>query len=126
MKLLHPPEELVLQSGASFEITLKLARSNKLKEPVNLDLLVPEEIKGLVTFKPMVWPANTDTLKATVTTKPEAKLEGSWVLTARVTTLFEKYPVVSETGIEVEFLAGKENPLTGNPAIKKVTSPSNP
>jgi hypothetical protein len=119
LKLLHPPEELVLQSGASFEITLKLARSNKLKEPVNLELLVPEEIKGLVTFSPMVWPTNTDTLKATVTTKPEAKLEGSWILTARVTTLFEKYPVVSETGIEVEFLPGKENTSAGNPALKK-------
>ncbi len=119
LKLLHPPEELVLQSGASFELTLKLAQSNKLKEPVNLELIIPDEIKGLVTFSPMVWPTNTDTLKVTVATKPEAKLEGSWMLTARVTTLFEKYPVVSETGIEVEFLPVKENPSAGNPALKK-------
>jgi hypothetical protein len=47
------------------------------------------------------------------------------VLTARVTTLFEKYPVVSETDIEVEFLPAKENPSSANPALKKVTRLSN-
>jgi hypothetical protein len=119
LKLLHPPEELVLQSGAPFELTLKLAQSNKLKEPVNLELIIPDEIKGLVTFSSMVWPTNSDTLKIKVATKPEAKMAGLWVLTARVTTQFEKHPVVSETGIEVEFLPAKENPIAGNPAIKK-------
>lgn len=119
LKLLHPAEELVLPTGSPFEITLKLARSNKLKEPVTLELLIPEEIKGLVTFSSMVWPANTDTLKVKVATKSEAKLEGSWILTACVTTQFEKHPVVSETGIEVEFLSNKEKPTAGNPAEKK-------
>jgi len=119
LKLLHPSEELVLQSGASFEITLKLARSNKLKEPVNLELLVPEEIKGLISFSPMVWPTDKDTLKVKVGTKADAKLEGSWMLNARVTTQFEKHPVVSETDIEVEFLSDKENPSSANPALKK-------
>jgi hypothetical protein len=47
------------------------------------------------------------------------------MLTARVTTQFEKHPVVSETAIEVEFLAGKENLSVGNPALKKGTNPSN-
>ena len=119
LKLLHPPEELVLQSGASFELTLKLARSNKLKETINLEIIAPDELKGLVTFNSLVWPANTDTLKVKVGTKAEAKLEGSWILTARVTTLFEKHPVVSETGIEVEFLSDKEKPAAANPALKK-------
>ena len=40
------------------------------------------------------------------------------MLTARVTTQFEKHPVVSETGIEIEFLAGKENLSVRNPALK--------
>jgi hypothetical protein len=119
LKLLHPSEELVLQSGASFELTLKLARSNKLKEPVNLELIIPEEIKGLITFSPIVWPTITDTLKIKVATKPEAKMVGLWMLTARVTTLFEKRPVVSETAIEVEFLAGKENLSVGESRLKK-------
>jgi len=119
LKLLHPSEELVVPIGAPFELTLKLAQSNKLKEPVNLELIIPDEIKGLVTFNPMVWPTNSDTLKIKVATKPEAKLEGPWVLTARVTTQFEKHPVVSETGIEVEFIPVKENPAAVNPAIKK-------
>ena len=119
LKLLHPSEELVVPIGAPFELTLKLAQSNKLKEPVNLELIIPDEIKGLVTFSPMVWPTNSDTLKIKVATKPEAKMVGQWVLTARVTTQFEKHPVVSETGIEVEFLSNKENPATVNPALKK-------
>jgi hypothetical protein len=119
LKLLHPSEELVVPAGAAFEITLKLARSNKLKEPVNLELLVPEEIKGLISFSPMVWPTDKDTLKVKVGTKADAKLEGSWMLNARVTTQFEKHPVVSETDIEVEFLPGKENPSSANPALKK-------
>lgn len=119
LKLLHPSEELVVPIGAPFEITLKLAQSNKLKEPVNLELIIPDEIKGLVTFSPMVWPTNSDTLKIKVATKPEAKMVGLWVLTAQVTTQFEKHPVVSETGIEVEFLLNKENPTAGNPAEKK-------
>ncbi len=119
LKLLHPSEELVVPIGAPFELTLKLAQSNKLKEPVNLELIIPDEIKGLVTFSPMVWPTNSDTLKIKVATKPEAKMVGLWVLTARVTTQFEKHPVVSETGIEVEFLLDKENPAAVNPALKK-------
>jgi hypothetical protein len=119
LKLLHPSEELVVPIGAPFELTLKLAQSNKLKEPVNLELIIPDEIKGLVTFSPMVWPTNSDTLKIKVATKPEAKMAGLWVLTARVTTQFEKHPVVSETGIEVEFLLDKENPAAVNPALKK-------
>jgi hypothetical protein len=119
LKLLHPSEELVVPIGAPFELTLKLAQSNKLKEPVNLELIIPDEIKGLVTFSPMVWPTNSDTLKIKVATKPEAKMAGLWMLTARVTTQFEKHPVVSETGIEVEFLSDKENPSSANPALKK-------
>ncbi|MEI6771954.1 MAG: PPC domain-containing protein [Planctomycetota bacterium] len=119
LKLLHPSEELVVPIGAPFELTLKLAQSNKLKEPVNLELIIPDEIKGLVTFSPIVWPTNSDTLKIKVATKPEAKMVGLWVLTARVTTQFEKHPVVSETGIEVEFLLDKENPSSANPALKK-------
>lgn len=119
LKLLHPSEELVVPIGAPFELTLKLARSNKLKEPVNLELIIPDEIKGLVTFSPVIWPTNSDTLKIKVATKPEAKMVGLWVLTAKVTTQFEKHPVVSETGIEVEFLSDKENPAAVNPAVKK-------
>jgi hypothetical protein len=41
------------------------------------------------------------------------------MLNARVTTQFEKHPVVSETDIEVEFLSDKENPSSANPALKK-------
>lgn len=119
LKLLHPSEELVLPTGSTFEITLKLARSNKLKEPINLEIIAPDELKGLVTFNSVVWPANTDTLKVKVTTKSEAKLEGSWILTARVTTQFEKHPVVSEVGIEVEFVSVKEKPTAVSPALKK-------
>ena len=119
LKLLHPSEELAVPTGSTFEITLKLARSNKLKETINLEIIAPDELKGLVTFNSLVWPANTDTLKVKVGTKAEAKLEGSWILTARVTTLFEKHPVVSETGIEVEFLSDKEKPAAANPALKK-------
>ncbi len=119
LKLLHPSEELVVPIGAPFELTLKLAQSNKLKEPVNLELIIPDEIKGLVTFSSIAWPTNSDTLKIKVATKPDAKMVGLWVLTARVTTQFEKHPVVSETGIEVEFLLDKENPSSANPALKK-------
>lgn len=119
LKLLHPSEELVVPIGAPFELTLKLARSNKLKEPVNLELIIPDEIKGRVTFSPVIWPTNSDTLKIKVATKPEAKMVGLWVLTAKVTTQFEKHPVVSETDIEVEFLSDKENPAAVNPALKK-------
>jgi len=117
--LLHPSEELVIPAGTAFEIALKLARSNKLKEPVNLEIIVPEEIKGLISFSPMVWPTDKDTLKVKVGTKADAKLEGSWMLNARVTTQFEKHPVVSETDIEVEFLSDKEKPTAVNPALKK-------
>jgi len=119
LKLLHPSEELVGPSGSTFEITLKLARSNKLTEPINLELIAPEELKGWVTFNSVIWPTNTDTLKIKVATKPEAHLEGSWILTARVTTQFEKHPVVSEAGIEIEILADKEKPSAVNPALKK-------
>ena len=119
LKLSHPSEELVATPGASLEINLKLARSNKLNEPVKVELVFPDEIKDLITYSPSVWPANIDTIKMKVDSKQSSKLIGTWVITARVTTQFEKYPVVSETNLEIEYVSAGETSTQGSPALKK-------
>ncbi len=104
LKLSHPSEEIVAEAGSPIALNLKVAKSNKIKEAITLELILPNEIKGLINFAPLVLPSDKETLKVIATSKADKQLEGTWILTARIATKYEGHPVVSECEIEVEFL----------------------
>jgi len=109
MKLSHGPEEITAPVGKPFDIRLKLARSPQLPEAVTVELIVPEDLKGLVTAKPLAWPMDEAAATWPIDTQDNSRLIGIWQLTARATALRGGHPVVSETTFEVEFVSGAPN-----------------
>lgn len=104
LKLSHSAEELAAPAGQPFIVPLKLARSAKLTVPVQVALVVPEELAGLIVADPLVLSAKQDAASWKITTKADARLQGRFALQARATAQRDGHPVIAETTIEVEFL----------------------
>lgn len=105
MKLSNSANELSVISGRPLEIPLILSRSKILTEPIKVELIVPAELKGLVTAKPLNWPMDKNSVNWTVETIKDSKLIGIRQLIARATTMKQGHAVVSETTFEVEFVS---------------------
>lgn len=103
MKLSRGADEITVACGQGVDVPLKLARSPHLTGAVKVELIVPPELKGLVSAAPLEWPADTPTAVLKLTTKDDPKLTGVRTLTVRATATRQGYPVVSETEVEVEF-----------------------
>ena len=113
MKLSHTADEITVRCGHAFEVPLKLARSPKLTGPVSVELLVAEELTGLVSAAPLEWPGDKETAKLRIVSKDDPRLVGTWKLTARATGAREGHPVVSETEFEIEFTRPIPKPISG-------------
>jgi hypothetical protein len=108
LKVAAEDEDVIVKSGQPFDVRLKVARLAKLVEPVRLELLLPEELAGKLSAKPLVVPVKTE--KAVLRIAPAAGLSGTCTITIRATAMQEgKYPVVSETKVSVEILAPKDS-----------------
>jgi hypothetical protein len=102
LKLSHGARDLTVRPGETFAVPLKIARSDKLAEPVRLELRLPEKLAGKLKADPVVVPA--DQSAAVFRVKADANLKGVHTFTIRATAMQSgKYPVVSETSVEVEF-----------------------
>lgn len=104
LKLSHQADELVVPAGQSFVIPLRLGRSAKLPAAARVDLIVPEELAGLISAEPLDLSAKQDAADWKITTKADARLQGRFVLRARATAQRDGHPVISETALEVEFV----------------------
>ncbi len=104
LKVSHQAEDIVVPAGQSFIVPLKVARSAKLATPVRVELIVPDELLGLVHAEPLNLSAKQDTADWKITTKVDARLPSRFVLHARATAQRAGFPVISETAIEVEML----------------------
>jgi len=103
LKLSPAADELTVIGGEPVDVPLKLARSPQLSGPVRLELLVPQELIGLVSAAPLEWPGDKTAAALRLMSKDDPRLLGTWKLTARATGTREGHPVVSETEVEVEF-----------------------
>lgn len=103
LKLSPGPDEVTAVAGEPAVASLKLARSPKLSGAVKVELIVPPELRGLVSAPPLDWPADKSTASLLLSSKADPKLAGVWTLTARATGTRDGYPVVSECEVEVEF-----------------------
>jgi hypothetical protein len=104
LKLAHEAEDLAVPAGESFTVPLRLVRSIKLTAPARVELLIPEELAGLVHAEPLNLSAKQTAADWKITTQASARLRGRFVLPARATAMRDGHPVISETDIEVEFL----------------------
>jgi hypothetical protein len=108
MKVSHDADELTAVAGEPFDLPLRLARSPKFAEAVIVELIAPDELKGVVTAKTLQLPPDTSDAALTVETKADKRLTGTRTLTVRATGKRDGRLVVSETTVEVEFV-GKPN-----------------
>ena len=111
LKLTHTADELIVPIGQSFVVPLKLARARTLTGTVSVELQVPQELSELIEAKPIAFVNGQESADWTITIKPDPRLLGSKVLTARATTMRDGHPVISECEIHVEFVPALSSPI---------------
>jgi hypothetical protein len=106
LKLSHAATELTVRPGQTVAIPVKIARSAKLPEPVKLELQLEDELLGVLKAEPLTIPVGQTEAVFRVTAATDARLTGEHTFTIRGTALQGgKYPVVSETQVEIEFVS---------------------
>jgi hypothetical protein len=104
LKISHRAGELRVRRGQAFEIPVDILRSQKLSEPVRVELVVDKELRGLVKADPADIPASTDKCVIRATSIDDARLDGTVELTQRATAYPQPHlPVISESTVQVEF-----------------------
>ncbi len=103
LKLSHTTESLTIRPGQSIVVPLTVARSPVLTEPVQVELVVPEEIEGLATAASTTIAADQSQAECRIETKAAPGLIGRRVLTLRAVTHQGAVRVSSETSVDVEF-----------------------
>ena len=104
LKLTAEPSESAIVPGMVFKIPVSVSRSPKLSLATTIELIVPEEISGLLQATPVILPFDQDRGTLTITTVADPALQGPWMLTVKATSLQDnQWPVVSQTDIPVNF-----------------------
>ena len=104
MKLTHTGDELTVVCGEPVEVPLKLSRSPQIAGQVKVELIVPSDLKDLVSSTPLEWPADKLSGSLRLTTKADPQLVGTWKLLARATGMRDGFPVVSEAEFEIDVI----------------------
>jgi hypothetical protein len=106
LKVSAAANELTLRPGQELAVPIKIARSTRLAEPVKLELVVPEELQGLLRMEPVVVPNGQAETTLRVATVNDPRLTGEHTVTIRGTTMQAgNLPVLSET--TVSFVVGR-------------------
>lgn len=114
LKLVHTGGELAVQPGQSFAVPLKVARTPKLAETVRLELIVPQQLVGVVKAEAIVLAPKQENVELQVTTDADGRLAGNWTFTVRASALRDNHPIVSEAAFEVEFVTGPARSASAN------------
>lgn len=104
LKLAPQRGDCVLDPGASVQIPVTISRSPSLCTPVKIELVVPDEIRGLVRAAPLTISPDQSTSILRIETDSDPHLAGPWSLSMRATALADgKWPVVSEAAVTLVF-----------------------
>ena len=107
LKVAHGADELTVAAGNSFEVPVTVARSAKLDSEVELQLVAPPELQGLVSLESesvRLAPAVGET-SLRVNTVMSSTLRGVWELKIQARAIQDdRWPVLSETTVPVEFV----------------------
>lgn len=102
LKLTSPTRDLSLPINGSATIPVNVARSAKLPATAVVELVVPDELAGLLVAEPLSLPPGLETGELRVTSINDARLTGDWNLTLKATARQEgKWPVISETELRL-------------------------
>lgn len=105
LKISSSATEPELSPGESIDIPFELARSAKLPESATVELVVPEELEGLLTAEQVVLPYGENRGVLRVTAGMGSPLTGDWPITLRATALEEgEWPVRSQIELPLTFL----------------------
>ena len=104
LKLETPTPQWTAKPGDSFQVPVTVSRSVKLPLPTTVELVIPEELRGVIEFDPLVLPPDQSQGLLTIRTKSDPRLHGRWPWSLRATSLQDdRWPVVSETILDVVF-----------------------
>lgn len=95
-----------VRAGDTWEIKVTTWRSAKLPLDTRIELSVPDEVAGLLQAEPLVLAAGSNEGILRIVSRADPRLAGPWTLRITATALQEgKWPVVAETGVQVEVAA---------------------
>ena len=105
LKVATEASEPTLRPGQSFDVPVIISPAPaSLPIPVTIELIVPEELSGLLHAKPLVLLPGTDRGTLHITSKADTRLRGSWSFTLTATALPDaRMPVISQTDLSVAF-----------------------
>lgn len=107
LKVAHKTDELKVDGVQPFSIPVHISRSPQLTAPVKLELIVPEDLSGLLSAEPIELQGPHLEAELRITPKAGVALHGRHELTIRSSSLKDDtLPVISETTVAVEFPAG--------------------
>lgn len=104
LKVSTAARDVRLRSGDAATIPVSILRSPKLPEAVKLELVVPDELAGVLTAEAVTVPPDRQAADFRVVCAKDVKLEGEYRFTIRGTALRDgKWQVVSEAEVTAEF-----------------------
>jgi hypothetical protein len=102
LKLACDAIEPSVKPGDTLDLPVRVSRSPKLPLETRVELVVPEELAGLIEAEPLLLPPGQDTGTLVVRTKIDPRLAGEWTWELRATALERgELPVVSVTDVSV-------------------------
>ncbi len=106
LKIGHKTEELKVTGKEPFTVPVTISRSSQLTLPARLELIIPEDLIGLLSAEPVELHPDQSQADFRITPKPDAKLDGRHEIKIRCTSLKDgTLPAISETTVTVEFSA---------------------
>jgi hypothetical protein len=106
LKVSTSANEISVLPGKEILLPMRIARSPKLAEPVKLELILPEELQGLMRMEPVTVPPGRPEATLRIVTLNDLRLSGEQSFTIRGTALQPgNLRVVSEA--TVSLVAGK-------------------
>ncbi|MEY3458521.1 MAG: hypothetical protein RL215_1678 [Planctomycetota bacterium] len=104
LKLACDATDLRVPVGMTFDIPVTVARTPKLSQPVTITLHPPEEAASLLQAEPLLLTPEQPSGNLRVTSASDPRLLGPWQLRITASTLLnDRWPVVSESVVEVAF-----------------------
>ena len=106
LKLTASTADLTVQPGKEVVLPVKIARSPRLTEPVKLELILPENLQGLLRMEPLTLPPGRTEAILRISTVNDPRLSGERSFTIRATAMQPgNLAIVSEAA--VPFVAAK-------------------
>lgn len=106
LKLSSLGQQPTVRPGESFEASVAVSRSVKLPVAAKIELVVPEELAGILQAEPLVLEPGQDRGVLRITSRADARLPGPWSLRLTATSVQDgQWPVISETEMPVVFAA---------------------